>query len=1300
MRIFHKLLLGFFSITLLIWTVGFFAIQSFQKTREKTVSGYAFSIANMVLKDIDRQIYQDFVKLKASTKGDTLQRTVEASNKVFEEMADREEYIDRMDQEWLATPGAKVTPFMQQILDLPLSKSFQQEQIFYKDECGFALFPELFVTNRFGALAAASNKTTDYRQNDEDWWKEAWQKGFFFGSVEYDQSAKIQAIALAARVENERGEPVGVFKGMLNTDEIEAQLRASEKNLLCKSGRLFLLDSSGRYIYPVEQFGKEAKPFLKDGLSGLYAHGGSGFETLKNETGDPRKFVHVISSGYKEYSGRGWALFVSYDENEIFEPNRKMEAFVFLVAGGATGLSLIIGLLLALSFSRPLGKLRRAADRFGEGDLGAKIGIDSRDEFWALARDFEAMAENLKNTTTSIKDLDREIEEHKLLEKVSLENSLLLQKLMDSIPSPVFYEDISGVYIGCNRAFEIFFGISQKDLMGKKAVDLFPPELARIYQEKDAELFAIPGVQVYEAEVQRAGGEPRNIVFQKATFVGPSGEVSGIIGIILDITERKRAEEALSLKTMLLESQSETSLDGILAVDNYGHVILFNKRFGELWGIPQSILDAKDDQQLLGCVLKQLKNPSEFSEKVAYLYGHQEEKSRDEVEFSDGRCFDRYSSPMISAKEENLGRIWFFRDITAHKLAEQELRESEERHRTLFECAGDAIVTIGPPSWKFKAANSAAKKMFKLKDGEELVCHGLMELSPECQPDGRVSSEKGMEMIETTLREGSCFFEWMHKRPNGEDFLTSVLLTRMEVRGEISIQASLRDISAQRMAEIKIRQLSQAMEQSPSCVVITDKEGKIEYVNQSFVNLTGYSLAETLGQNPRILQSGEQPPEFYKELWETILDGKDWQGQFCNKKKSGALYWELAHIAPIRDEKGEITHFVAVKEDITYRRQIEEKLRHTLRMEAVGRLAGGIAHDFNNMLTVINGYSGYLMGKMKPEDPYFDKICQIRDAGDCAATIVRQLLNLSRKEVAKPEPIRIGGSIGRMRHMINRLLGDDIEFKEIHAAEADFVTMDPGQMEQVLLNLLVNAREAMPGGGVLTAATDLVRMEEVQEKLMPPQKREGEFVRITVRDTGVGIDPALRARIFEPFFTTKKRGMNTGLGLSIVYGIVEQAGGAVSFESQLGRGTTFRVYLPRARRIDGPNEKLVLEELPAGKGKILLVEDENQVREFALQVLRERGYDVRATRSGEEALAMFEEDPGRKYDLVLTDLTMPKMNGKELVSRIREKIPDLKVIFMSGYSEQEVADMENSSFLQKPFSHRALAMKVWEVLGR
>jgi len=1301
MRIFHKLILSFLFITLMIWAVGFFSIRTFQETREKTIANYSFSVARMVLDEVDEELYSNFIRLSARSKGDRLQRTLEASGQAFEKMASSEESIDREERAWVAAPRDQVTPFMQELLDLPLSHSFRQEQEVDRRHMGYALFPELFVTNRFGAIAAMSNKTSDYRQNDEWWWRQAWEKGTFFGPIEYDPSLGMYSIALACRVENDRGEPLGVFKGALDLHEIEDRLKKSEKNLPFRSGRLALFDTAGRYVFPREKFGQEAEPFLKPYLADARADDQKDFQLLEDESGDRHFAVFLKSSGVKGYPVGQWILACTYKEQELFRPTENIRKFVFSIAGLATVLSCFLGFFVALSFSRPLEKLQRASAQLGKGDFSVKVGITSRDEFGDVARDFEEMADRIKSSTTSIERLDHEVEERKMLEKVSLENAEFLQKLMDSIPSPVFYKDISGVYIGCNKAFEDFFGIPQKKLRGKKVADLFPPEVARVYQEKDQELFDLPGVQVYEIAARNANKELRNIIFHKATFAGASGEIQGLIGVIMDITLRKKAEEAMR-QSMELLAEMTNQVPGIVyqfyarpngtrgfyyVSQSARQIFPLGPDLSEDFKRFIEIIVPEDRDGFVSSMEKAIREVHEWKYEWAIL-----KPTGEKVWFSAD------SKPSLRENEVVFNGIMM--DITERKKAEESLRESEERYRALFDGSGDAIMTIEPPDWRFTSGNLNALKIFQVEDSEAFVSLRLWDVSPDHQIDGCSSFEKAKERIETAIREGTCFFEWVHRRMNGEEFQATVLLARVEIKGKTLIQATVRDISARKAAEAQIRKLSQAIEQSPSCAVITDKEGRIEYVNQRFVELTGYSREEALGKNPRILKSGEHPPEFYKDLWDTILAGEDWQGQFCNRKKNGELYWEMAHIAPLRDEKGEITHFVAMKEDVTYRKQIEEQLRHSLRMEAVGRLAGGIAHDFNNMLTVINGYSGYVLGKMKPEDPIYDKIREIRDAGDCAATIVRQLLNLSRKEAAQPQLLKVSEATGRMKHILNRLLGDTIEMKLTHAEDAGFVKMDPGQLEQIFLNLIVNAREAMPEGGTLTVSTDLVRIETLHEEMIPRRNRAGDFVRITVSDTGAGIDPALRARIFEPFFTTKKRGMNTGLGLSIVYGIVEQVGGGISMESQVGKGTTFRVYLPRAAEESFSRDKIRLEDLPPGHAKLMLVEDESPVREFALQVLRERGYDVRVACGGEEALTMLDEDPGRRYDLLLTDLTMPKMNGKELVARIREKVPDLKVIFMSGYSEQAVAGVEGSAFLQKPFSHRALIMKVWDVLGR
>ncbi len=1299
MRIFHKLILSFLFITLMIWAVGFFSIWNFQKTREKTIANYSFSVARMVLDEVDEELYSNFIRLSARSKGDRLQRTLEASGQAFEKMASPEESIDREERAWVATSRDQITPFMQALLDLPLSYSFRQEQEMDRRHMGYALFPELFVTNRFGAIAAMSNKTSDYRQNDEAWWRQAWEKGTFFGPIEYDPSLGMYSIALACRVENDRGEPLGVFKGALDLREIEDRLKKSEKNLPFKTGRLALFDTAGRYVFPRKKFGQEAEPFLKPYLAGARADDQKDFQLLEDESGDRHFSVFLKSSGVKGYPVGQWILACTYKEQELFRPTENTKKFVFSVAGVATVIACFLGVFVALSFSRPIERLRRAATQLGKGDFSAKVGIASRDEFGAVARDFERMADRIKSSTTSIERLDHEIEERKMLEKVSLENAEFLQKLMDSIPSPVFYKDISGVYIGCNKAFEDFFGIPQKKLRGKKVADLFPPEVARIYQEKDEELLALPGIQVYEITVRNANNELRDIVFHKATFAGASGEIQGIIGVIMDITLRKKAEEAMK-QSMELLAEMTSQIPGIVyqfyaRPDGTRGFYYLSQSASQIFPFGPDL--SEDFKRFIMLITPEYRDGFVASMEKAIREIH-EWKYEWAIQKPTGEMawFSADATPSLRENEVIFNGIVM--DITERKKVEELVKVSEERFLNMLYSAQDAILLIDRET--FVDCNQATAKMLGYPTREEFLMKHPSELSPPFQPDGKPSFEKANEMMNLAFQNGFHRFEWMHKKVDGEIFPVEVSLTPVVVHGKNVLHCLWRDLTDYKRIQNQVHQLSQAMEQSPSCAVITDKEGRIEYVNQRFVELTGYSREEVLGQNPRILKSGEHPSEFYKDLWDTILAGEDWQGQFCNRKKNGELYWEMAHIAPLRDEKGAITHFVAMKEDVTYRKQIEEQLRHSLRMEAVGRLAGGIAHDFNNMLTVINGYSGYVLGKMKPEDPVYDKIREIRDAGDCAATIVRQLLNLSRKEAAQPQLLRVSEATGRMKHILNRLLGDTIEMKLTHAEAAGFVKMDPGQLEQIFLNLIVNAREAMPEGGTLTVLTDLVRIEDLHEEMIPRRNRTGDFVRITVADTGAGIDPALRARIFEPFFTTKKRGMNTGLGLSIVYGIIEQVGGGISMESQVGKGTTFRVYLPRAAAESVSRDKTRLEDLPPGHAKLMLVEDEPQVREFALQVLRERGYDVRVARGGEEALAMFDEDPGRKYDLLLTDLTMPKMNGKQLVTLIREKVPELKVIFMSGYSEQAVAGVEGSVFLQKPFSHRALVMKVWDVLGR
>lgn len=511
-------------------------------------------------------------------------------------------------------------------------------------------------------------------------------------------------------------------------------------------------------------------------------------------------------------------------------------------------------------------------------------------------------------------------------------------------------------------------------------------------------------------------------------------------------------------------------------------------------------------------------------------------------------------------------------------------------------------------------------------------------------------------------------------------------------------------------AEEALRKLSRAVEQSASTIIITDTQGYIEYANPRFTETTGYSLAEVLGQHTRILKSGHTSPEEYRRLWETITAGKEWRGEFHNKKKNGELYWESASISPIKNAEGVITHFLAVKEDITERKQaeetrakLEEQLRQAQKMESIGRLAGGVAHDFNNLLTVIQGHISLLQDELPGEDPRLEQLDLIRQASERAAVLTRQLLAFSRQQILAPTRLDLNDLVANLHKMLGRLIGEDITLTTVLQPGLWPVTADPGQLEQVIMNLVINARDAMPTGGKLTIETRNVDLDGsyAQIHLDAPT---GPCVMLAVTDTGHGMDEATLARIFEPFFTTKEPGKGTGLGLATVYGIIKQSGGHITVYSEPSQGATFKIYLPASgtapQRLAQPQAQPVIR---GGNETILLVEGDEMVRSLVQRALLRQGYTLLEARWGDEALFLVEQQRGQ-IDLLVTDVVMPKMNGRELFEQLKALHPRMKVLFMSGYTDDTMvrngllaAEIE---FLSKPFSPDALAAKVREVLDK
>ena len=425
---------------------------------------------------------------------------------------------------------------------------------------------------------------------------------------------------------------------------------------------------------------------------------------------------------------------------------------------------------------------------------------------------------------------------------------------------------------------------------------------------------------------------------------------------------------------------------------------------------------------------------------------------------------------------------------------------------------------------------------------------------------------------------------------------------------EVAVYA--REITEQKKSQADLSKLFQAIQQSPMSVVITDRDGKIEYVNPKFTDVTGYTLAEAIGQNPHILKSGHTPPEHYAELWNTISAGGVWRGEFHNKKKNGELFWELASIAPVKDGE-KITNFVAVKEDITERREMEEQLRQSQKMQAVGQLTGGIAHDFNNLLAIVMGNLQLLqervIGDAKAREYLDDALWSAKRGGE----LTHRLLAFARKQPLKPAVIDLNDVVRGMTELLRRTLGASIRIEESLAPNLWKAFADRGELENALVNLAVNSRDAMRSAGTLTLETrNAVLDEDYAEQY--EEVTPGEYVLLAVADTGTGMSPEIMQRVFEPFFTTKEVGQGSGLGLSMVYGFVKQSGGHVSIYSRVGQGTCVKLYLPRAPSSPVGREEDSPDVFPEDLGNkiVLVVEDEARLRKVAVKMLDRLGLRV------------------------------------------------------------------------------------------
>ncbi|NTV15231.1 MAG: PAS domain S-box protein [Desulfobulbaceae bacterium] len=645
---------------------------------------------------------------------------------------------------------------------------------------------------------------------------------------------------------------------------------------------------------------------------------------------------------------------------------------------------------------------------------------------------------------------------------------------------------------------------------------------------------------------------------------------------------------------------------------------------------------------------------------------------------------------------------------------EQALLDSEKRYRRLFESAKDGILILDAETGMVIDVNPFLLELLGYSY-EELCGKYLWEIGAFKDVAASKDAFHALQDNEY-IRYEDLPLESKAGQSVAVEFVSNVYL----VDHSKVIQCNIRDITANKQAKAERKRLMAAIEQMEEAIVITDAQGNIQFVNSAFERMTGYSGSEAVGKNPRILKSGKQDEALYRDLWTTISGGTTWSGRIVNRHKNGTLYTEEVKISPVRDALGQIVNYVSVQRDITDHLQLTAQLQQSQKMEAVGLLAGGIAHDYNNMLTVILGNAELALDTERPTQSLQTNLERIIAAAKHSAEITRKLLAFARKQTIAPVVLDLNLTVQTMLKMLRHLIGENINLIWLPGLGLGQIKMDPVQVDQILANLCINARDAIADVGKVTTDKENATSEEIycnaKDALVKvgkvtietgnavideyycanhPGYVPGDYILLAVSDDGCGMEKEILNQIFDPFFTSKEVGQGTGMGLSTVYGIVKQNQGFINVYSEPGIGTTFKIYLPRCVGQAVEIQPEQPGEMPLGHGEtVLLVEDEPALLELGKSMLEKLGYKVLAASTPDEAVRLADEYSSVLH-LLVTDVIMPEMNGLDLAECLHSHHPSLKVLFMSGFAAY-VLTKQGEHFIQKPFSLRDLAIKVQE----
>lgn len=874
-----------------------------------------------------------------------------------------------------------------------------------------------------------------------------------------------------------------------------------------------------------------------------------------------------------------------------------------------------------------------------------------------------------------------------------------LAAILEATSDFVGTTDLEGRVLYVNAAGRRMCGIGEDDDITKTVIsDYHPAWAAKLVLEDGVPAAIRDGIWRGETALRRPDGTEIPVSQVIIAHKNQQGRLEYLSTIMRDISERKRAEETLRASEERYALAVRGTSDGLWDRDILTNTEYWSPRFRELVGYHESELPSTFESFV------SLLHPDDAERVTLATRAHLERREPYDIEYrlrtkrGTYRWFRSRGQAIWNEAGRPVRMAGAITDITDRKSAEDELRAAKNLLRAMLDHT-PAVVYAKDLNGRYLFVNRRHEQVFG-RTSDETVGKSDHELFPDQQVavyrahDHEVlSTLKVIQYEETAVLDGQLHTYLSVKFPlldsSGRPFGVCGIST---------------DITDRKMAEDWLQELMDRLQAivraSPVAVIAIDPDGIVNMWNPAAERIFGWSEDEVVGRPVPFVPDDKR--EEFRALRERVLRGESlFQLELERRRKDGTRVLVNLSAAPLRDRGGNTYGVMAALEDVTERKQLEERLRQATKMEAIGRLAGGVAHDFNNMLTAIRGYSELLVRDLSAGDRKRRQAEEILKAAERAASLTQQLLAFSRRQVIQPKTVDLNALLTNLMGMLRRVIGEDIRLVARLEPGLWPITADPGQLEQVVLNLAVNARDAMPQGGVLTVETANVREEPSSEGGRAAGSSGA--VQLTIRDTGLGMDAGTLARIFEPFFTTKELGRGTGLGLATVYGIVQQSGGTITVDSAPGRGAIFTIRFPRAqsstadvRASDGPAEVLT------GSETILVVEDEPFVRQYLKELLASRGYDVLEAASGAEALACCEAYR-RPVHLLLTDVVMPEINGRQLAQMLVLKRPEIRVLFMSGYTDDAVlrhgVQNRGEAFIQKPYAPEALLRKIREVLS-